>query len=105
MQATVVLLVALSGLGCHNKTCEVIDVQPTSSSYGGGNSSLYSSHDTPLPCPANDGGPNSGYDPSQQAGFGGVLLDTLYSFVYGRSPGVPSVREIEASVYGYRAGH
>jgi hypothetical protein len=105
MQATVVLLVALSGLGCHNKTCDVIDLPPTSSCYGGGDSIVYPSHDTPSPYSAYSSGPNSGYDPPQEAGFGGALLDTLYSFFHGRSPGVPSVREIEASAYGYRAGY
>ena len=30
----------------------------------------------------------------------GYALDTLYSLFVGRSPGVPSPREVEASAYG-----
>jgi hypothetical protein len=33
------------------------------------------------------------------------LRATLYSFVLGRDPGVPTVREIEASVYGDYSAH
>ena len=37
MQGTLVMLVALSGLGCHNKGCDVAYAPPTySSCFGGG---------------------------------------------------------------------
>ena len=36
MQGTVVMLMALSGLGCHNKSCDVAYAPPTYSCFGGG---------------------------------------------------------------------
>jgi hypothetical protein len=36
MQGTVMMLMALSGLGCHNKGCDVVYAAPTYSCYGGG---------------------------------------------------------------------
>lgn len=36
MQGTVVMLMALSGLGCHNKSCDVVYAPPTYSCFSGG---------------------------------------------------------------------
>ncbi len=36
MQGTVLMLMALSGLGCHNKSCNVIYAPPTYGCFGGG---------------------------------------------------------------------
>ena len=36
MQGTVVMLMALSGLGCHNKCYDVVYASPTYSCFGGG---------------------------------------------------------------------
>jgi hypothetical protein len=36
MQGTVLMLMALSGLGCHNKSCDVAYAPPTYSCFGGG---------------------------------------------------------------------
>ena len=36
MQGTVVMLMALSGLGCHNKSCDVVYAPPAYSCFSGG---------------------------------------------------------------------
>ena len=36
MQGTVVMLMALSGLGCHNKSCDVVYAPPSYSCFSGG---------------------------------------------------------------------
>jgi hypothetical protein len=96
MQGTIVMLIALSGLGCQNKPCGAVPVPLTS--YGSGDWS------------AANGYPNAGAHPGYPAyvarrdsgcdgsGYpGGALRSTLWSFVLGRDPDVPTAREIEAT--------
>jgi hypothetical protein len=105
MQATLVLLMALGGMGCHNKSCDMVDARPTFNFDGGGYANAYSGYLAPRATPA---GYSSGYIGgyrSADLGWRAGLRDTLFSFVLGRSPDVPTPREIEASVYTGRAGH
>jgi hypothetical protein len=102
MHATLVILAALSGLGCQNKSCYVTD-SPLGLHYVGSSyryvpgPSVYSAYTSSL---------SSGhYGPEEPSGVREIVLDTLYSFFVGRSPGVPSPREIEASVFGYHGGY
>jgi hypothetical protein len=105
MSCTFVMLVALSGLGCQNKPGDSSDVpvvlnpapeSPSPEALSGGTS--------PPPYPR--------YYPETlpdiEAMYGNrcsSMRATLYSFVFGRDPGIPTAREIEASVFGYENGH
>jgi hypothetical protein len=46
-----------------------------------------------------------GGDLSDDDSFGSCLRDTFCSFIIGRSPDVPSAREIEAAYYSGRYGY
>jgi hypothetical protein len=101
MHGTVVLLMTLSGLGSHNKGCNVFQAPPTpivSSGQCVANLSTY-----PAVAPAYPIGPASTPGGCDTSGYsGGGLRSTLFSFVLGRDPDVPTARDIEASVYaGY----
>jgi hypothetical protein len=96
MQGTVVMLIALSGLGCQNKPCGALP--GTLTSYGSGDWSAangYSNAVAQPGYPAYVARPDSGYDHSGYPG--GALRSTLWSFVLGRDPDVPTAREIEAT--------
>jgi hypothetical protein len=94
MPATVLTMIAFFGLGCQNKYSEPgpmpilggwSQVSPTSGSFATTNgvpgaASLYGQCDS------------DGYS-------GSVLHDTLWSFVLGRDPSVPTARELEESFY------
>jgi hypothetical protein len=111
MQIPFVMMLALTGLGCQNKTGVVVDSRrltgyqvesPPSASYQGvGNStSSFSGSFAPTPYPDIPSRLyNSNSEPSSTNWHAG-LRSTLYSFVVGRDPDVSTVREIEASVYG-----
>lgn len=115
MHIPVVLMLALTGLGCQNKTSVVIDVVPLTSypvdsaplatHQGGGYSgSIYSRSFAPTPYPEI---PSRIYNSDSEPQLGdwhAGLRSTLWSFVLGRDPDVNTVREIEASVYGYNSG-
>jgi hypothetical protein len=134
MSHAFVMLVALSGLGCQNKTGDSSDppaaLVPTPAS---------PAQDAPaaIPSPA-QAAPAAGTSPSPEASSAGMatspeapaasttpppypryftepysdpealystpsgcLYATLYSFVWGKDPGIPSAAEIEASALGY----
>lgn len=106
MHASVVLLMALSGLGCQNEIPEAIDSPPAAydtaaSTFG----SVNSGHTGPSGYSAYSSAFSSDFDASDKLGFGGALRDTIWSFFLGHSPGVASAREIEASVYGDQGGY
>ncbi len=49
MQGTVLMLVALSGLGCHNKSADIVYAPPTYGCYGGGSyASIYADRRCPV---------------------------------------------------------
>jgi hypothetical protein len=111
MQAMVVMLIALGGLGCQNPeekvpvpppiAVPVPESAPVAEQPAAPSSETAPAYaPAPYPLPSYYGGPYP-YDAPDDDSFGACLRDTLYSFVYGRSPGVPSVREIESA---YRAG-
>jgi hypothetical protein len=99
------MLALLSGLGCHNKPDQTVDAP-----------ALYAPVEARAPqrCLSYESrmGP-SGYYPRPDGRYtshdsGGALVilrNTLYSMVFGHDPDVPTVGEIEASVYGYGPGH
>ncbi len=121
MQATVVMLIALGGLGCQNPISDVSPLPPATGA-------LAASDLPPLPPAASaPAGPYERYpvpsypapfgsmtdarwhgiggDPSDDVSFGSCLRDTFCSFFIGRSPDVPSAREIEAIYNSGRYGY
>jgi hypothetical protein len=103
MAGSVVMLVALSGFGCQNKDCGALPV-PLTDRWGvpyEGSSSSQSA--APLVYPAYSSGGYRGGDSWDDSG--GCLRATLWSFVLGRDPDVPTPREIEASVYSNHRGY
>jgi hypothetical protein len=98
MQATVVMLLALGGLGCQNPASDLPPIPPISS-VPAGQSQGSASYDNPVPSgyPTHAGWPGYGVDPSDDDSFGSCLRETFCSFFIGRSPDVPSAREIESA--------
>jgi hypothetical protein len=117
MQIPLVMMLALSGLGCQNGASTVIDAPPlpghridapplTSSQGNGGAITNYSGSF------ASSAYPEIGARVYDRYSTAAEPLDwhtgfryTLYSFVWGRDPNVSTAREIEASVYGYQTEH
>jgi hypothetical protein len=105
MQGAVVMAIALTSLGCHNKSDDVIEVPPLSSAIGSEYTNPYPRYTTP-----------SSYSGFYKRSYSDDVSDvypthwdawraTLCSFVLGHDPGMPDVREIEASVYGDYSSH
>jgi hypothetical protein len=94
MQGPVVLLIALSGLGCDHKSCGVFPAPAALDGHYGAHAYFLS--------PALSGYP--AYSPSPYScgdasghSRGANLRGTLCSFVLGRDPDVPTAREIQAT--------
>lgn len=105
MQATVVMLLALGGLGCQNPASDLPPLPPVSGVPAGqslGSAPYY--NPVPSGCATYAGCPGYGGDPSDDDSFGRCLRDTFCSFFIGRSPDVPSAREIEAAYHSGRYG-
>jgi len=105
MQATVVMLLALGGLGCQNPASDLPPIPPVSS-VPAGQSQWSASYDDPVPSgyATYAGWPRHGIDPLDDGCFGSCLRDTFCSFFIGRSPDVPSAREIDAAYHSGRYG-
>ena len=115
MQAAILMLVALTGLGCQNKPIDstdppaVLTPAPASPSQEAPAAETTASPSPEAP-PAETTATPPPYPryfpetyPDPEAVYGdplGILHATLYSFVFGHDPGIPSAHEIEASVLG-----
>ena len=96
------MLVALSGLGCQNKTADQVDL-PTvlSPPRRLARQSWPHAGTTPPPYPRYY--PENSPDVEEMySNHWSSFHATLYSFVFGHDPGIPSAREIEESVFGVR---
>jgi hypothetical protein len=105
MQATVVMLLALGGLGCQNPASDLPPLPPVSAVPAGqlqGSVPYYNR--VPSGYATHAGWPGYGIDPSDDESFRSCLRDTFCSFFIGRSPDVPSAREIEAAYESGRCG-
>ena len=114
MQATVVMLIALGGLGCQNPADNLPPIPPAATQPANvqpanlqpsipSSAAVTAPEATQALYPGSYGG--SVFDtglPPQDESFGDCLRDTICSFVLGRSPDVPSAGQIEAA---YRAGY
>jgi hypothetical protein len=92
MHGTVVMLIALSSLGCDHKSCAVDQAPPALDArygaQGDGHALAPSGYPAYTPSDSDCGSPgHSGH--SWRA--------TLCSFILGRDPDVPTAREIEAT--------
>jgi hypothetical protein len=101
MSHAFVVLVALTGLGCQNKTGDSSDLPAVLSPAPVSPSPTESSGSTSPP-------PYPHYEfetfPDPEAMYStrlGRISSTLYSFLFGRDPGIPSQREIEDSALRY----
>ena len=116
MQVPFVLMLAVTGLGCHNKTSGALDGigltsyqvgSPSLPSHQGGASSTGTGSGSFAPTPYPEI-PSHLYDsyspPPDSVDWHTELHSTLYSFVFGHDPNVVTIREIEASVYGVNPG-
>ena len=105
MQATVVMLLALGGLGCQNPASDLPPISPVSAVPAGqSHGSVPYYNPVPSGYATSAGWPGYGIDPSNDDSFGSCLRDTFCSFFIGRSPDVPSSREIEAAYDSGRYG-
>ena len=115
MQVPLVMMLAFTGLGCHNKATEGIDAIPlTSYQVDSPATASYqaSGHSTSTPSGSYAGTPYPGISSRLYArppepepiDWHAELRSTLCSFVLGHDPDVTTVREIEASVYGVDSG-
>jgi len=102
MHGAVVMVIALSGLGCNNKSCDLGDAPPACSATGCACTNPYAGSAAPSSHSGYDSGSYSSCDSSAHTGGAGLLRSTIYSFVFGHDPDVLTVREIEESVYGRR---
>jgi hypothetical protein len=116
MHLPIVMMLALSGLGCHNKantgddaaamTRIDVDAAALPSYQGAAHSAGDYSHTlvgTPYPeIPYHSYAP---YQETHSSDWHAQVRSTLYSFVCGHDPDVSTAREIEASVYGIEVAH
>jgi hypothetical protein len=116
MLIPLVMMLALTGLGCQNGPSDVIDTPPlpayqidarpvTSAQDTGRVTSTYSGSFASTPYPEIGTRVYNRYPSYEPTDWHTSLRYTLYSFVWGRDPNVSTAREIEASVYGDQADH
>jgi hypothetical protein len=116
MQVSMVMMLALTGLGCQNKpvgasdsfavTSYQTDSPPLSSYQAGGYvTGTYANSFASNPYPEIPSRLYARNSQDHSVDWHAELRSTLYSFVFGHDPDVSTVREIEASVYGADPGH
>ena len=112
MQATVVLLIALAGLGCQNPVSDLPPVLPDVRQSAGQPSGEVSSvqpattgYTAPAPYPVYIQDPSACSESADEDSFRRCVRNTFCSFFIGRDPGIPTAREIEASYYGGQYNH
>jgi len=105
MQGAIVMVIAFSGLGCHNKCSDMSDAPSVYRSTGGADTNLYRSYTTPSSYPGYDSRSYTVCDSSAYTSHWGGVRATLYSFVFGHDPDVATAREIEESVFGSHTGN
>jgi hypothetical protein len=93
MHGAIVILMALGGLGCHNKDCQAFPTPQVWHQPGvQACTTLPSSWGHPS-WPASQG---TYIDSTDHSMGGGSWRGTLWSFIIGHDPDVPTVRDIEA---------
>ncbi len=124
MQAAILMLMALSGLGCQNKPADSTDLPqvlaPASSAaspapeapVAAASSAASPAPEAPTTETTTTPPPYPRYFPETFPDIEdlysthlGIMTATLYSFVFGHDPGIASAQEIEASVWGPVGDH
>ncbi len=124
MQAAILMLMALSGLGCQNKPVDSTEMPQVLAPAPSATSPAPEAPVAPAPStgsPAPEAPttettatppPYPRYFPESYPDIEdlysthlGIMTATLYSFVFGHDPGIASAQEIEASVFGPEGGH
>jgi hypothetical protein len=108
MQGAIVMLMAMTGLGCQNKPVDSTDLPAVLSAAPASPSPetpAAATTETTTPPPY----PRYLFEtfPDPEAVYSDPLSAvhaTLYSFVFGHDPGIPSAQEIEASALGTGTG-
>ena len=112
MQVSLVMILALTGLGCQNKLADAGDaaaavpayrtsLSPLSSDQGTGYpTATYSGSFAGTPYPEIPSRLYPRYISTHTVDSHTELRSTLFSFVCGHDPDVSTVRDIEAAVYG-----
>jgi len=100
MQATVVMLIALGGLGCQNPVSDRPPALPDAGpSLASPSNAVSTVSPAPSPYPVYTGARFDDSDESDDESFGSCVRNTFCSFFIGRDPGVPTARQIEAAYY------
>jgi hypothetical protein len=103
MHATIVMMIALVGLGCQNPEGDAPAIPAIAGqSVAASGGSVAADALTPPSYATYYGGGFASMDLAEDESFGACVRDTICSFIIGRSPDVPSARQIEAA---YRAGY
>jgi len=98
MQASFVMMMALSGLGCQNKSCDASVAPAGYDASGQCATHVHASSVAPSGYPASSAG-RSIDNSVQSYTLHSSIRSTLWSLVLGHDPdGVPTVAEIEASL-------
>jgi hypothetical protein len=104
MQGAMLMLMALSGLGCQNKIGDSGELPAAVRPIASPAANPAPGAITPPPYPQYSV-PGSDDTETADTTYWGVLRSTLCSFVLGHDPDVMTAREIEASAYGYGDGN
>jgi hypothetical protein len=116
MQVSMVMILALTGLGCENKSADAPDTVPAVfvqgdaapvASFQGGayTPGNYASSFASTPYPEIPSHLYSAPTLAHDSDWHACVRSTVYSFVFGHDPDVVTIREIESSVYGDYGGH
>jgi len=98
MQVSFVMMMALSGLGCQNKSCDASVAPAVCYASGQSATHVHASSVAPSGYPASSAGRYID-DSVQSYTLQSSIRSTLWSLVLGHDPdGVPTVAEIEASL-------
>jgi hypothetical protein len=102
MHGAILMLVALTGIGCQNKPVDSTDLPPVLTPAPASTSleaPAAAATTSPPPYPRYFGPTYPDVEEMYSTHLGS-LRATFYSFVFGHDPGIPSAAEIEASVFG-----
>lgn len=116
MQVSLVMMFALTGLGCQNMPADAVNAgavtsyqtnsPPWSSDQGTGYPiAAYTGSFAGTPYPEIPSRLYPRYSQPHTVDWHAELRSTLYSFVCGHDPDISTVRDIEAAVYGPDPGY
>jgi hypothetical protein len=100
MQGAIVMAIAVCGLGCQNKTSDVGDVTPVYRPIDSMNANPYPESSSPSSTSYYYQRSYNDYALNVYPTRWDAVRATICSFVLGHDPGVPTARDILASVYG-----